>query len=131
MGSTTAGEEEPGRDRMSDSADDAIAMGRAASARLRDRDRATWADWLDVARAIAIGRTAALKVAGTNCPVGTRYNTAMRNWKRPTTALRHNHRLIRHRGVCSEPYMIITALAQRWSGLFSHSAANAVTQLKS
>jgi hypothetical protein len=88
MGSTTAGEEEPGRDRMSDSADDAIAVGRAASARLRDRDRATWADWLDVARAIAIGRTAALKVAGTNCPVGTRYNTAMRNWKRPTTALR-------------------------------------------
>jgi len=89
MGSTTAGEEEPGRDRMSDSADDAIAVGRVASARLRDRDRATWADWLDVARAIAIGRTAALKVAGTNCPVGTRYNTAMRNWKRPTTALRH------------------------------------------
>src|SRR5258708_35035573 len=30
----------------------------------------------------------------------------------------------------SEPY-VITALAQRWSGLFSHSAANAVVQLKS
>jgi hypothetical protein len=30
----------------------------------------------------------------------------------------------------SEPY-VITALAQRWSGLFSHSAANAVAQLKS
>jgi hypothetical protein len=30
----------------------------------------------------------------------------------------------------SEPYVII-ALAQRWSGLFSHSAANAVAQLKS
>ena len=39
-------------------------------------------------------------------------------------------RLIRHRGVCSEP-LVITALAQRWSGLFSHSAANAVVQLKS
>jgi hypothetical protein len=39
-------------------------------------------------------------------------------------------RSIRHRGVCSEPH-VITALAQRWSGLFSHSAANAVAQLKS
>ena len=30
----------------------------------------------------------------------------------------------------SEPY-VIAALAQRWSGLFSYSAANAVAQLKS
>jgi hypothetical protein len=30
----------------------------------------------------------------------------------------------------SEPY-VITALAQRWLGRFSHSAANAVAQLKS
>jgi hypothetical protein len=29
-----------------------------------------------------------------------------------------------------EPY-VIAALAQRWSGLFSYSAANAVAQLKS
>jgi hypothetical protein len=29
-----------------------------------------------------------------------------------------------------EPY-VIAALAQRWSGRFSHSAANAVAQLKS
>jgi hypothetical protein len=92
---------------MSDSADDAIAVGRAASARLRDRDRATWADWLDVARAIAIGRTAALKVAGTNCPVGTRYNTAMRNWKRPTTALRQERSFHLHCASClSSPFVI-------------------------
>jgi hypothetical protein len=35
-----------------------------------------------------------------------------------------------HGNESSEPY-VITALAQRWSGLFSHSAANAVVQLKS
>jgi hypothetical protein len=59
-----------------------IEAGRAAWTRLRDRDRATWTDWLDVARALAIGRTEALKAAGTNSPVGTRYNTAMGAWLR-------------------------------------------------
>jgi hypothetical protein len=59
-----------------------IEAGRSAWARLRDRERATWSDWLDVARALAIGRTVALQAAGTNSPVGTRYNTAMGTWLR-------------------------------------------------
>ena len=67
---------------MTDSADDAVAIGIAAWARLRDHERATWADWLDVARALAIGRTAALKIADTNRPLGTRYNMAMGVWLR-------------------------------------------------
>jgi len=66
---------------MTDPIDD-VAAGRAAWARLRDRDRATWSDWLDVARALAVGRTEALKAADTNRCVGTRYNTAMGAWLR-------------------------------------------------
>jgi hypothetical protein len=38
--------------------------------------------------------------------------------------------ILRRATESSEPY-VITALAQRWSGRFSHSAANAVAQLKS
>ena len=68
---------------MNDSAD-AVSVGVAAWERLRDHDRATWSDWLAVARALAIGRTAALKAAATNKCVGTRYNAAMGAW------LRHN-----------------------------------------
>jgi hypothetical protein len=52
---------------MTAGAHDAIAAGRAAWTRLRERERATWADWLDVGRALAIGRTAALTAAGTRC----------------------------------------------------------------
>ena len=55
---------------MTDSVDN-VAAGRAAWARPRDRDRATWSDWLDVARALAVGRTEALKAADTNRCVGT------------------------------------------------------------
>lgn len=67
---------------MSASADDAVAVGIAAWARLRDHERATWADWLDVARALAIGRTVALKAAATNKCVGSKYNAAMGTWLR-------------------------------------------------
>jgi hypothetical protein len=56
--------------------------GIAAWARLREHDRATWTDWLDVARALAVGRTAALKAADTNRCVGSRYNAAMGIWLR-------------------------------------------------
>jgi hypothetical protein len=63
-------------------ADDPVAIGIAAWARLRDHDRATWTDWLDVARAPAIGRTAALKAAHTNRCVGSKYNAAMGTWLR-------------------------------------------------
>jgi hypothetical protein len=62
-----------------------IDAGSAAWARLRDRERKTWEDWIAVARALAIGRAAAFKVAETNRAVGTRYNKAMGDW------LRRNH----------------------------------------
>jgi hypothetical protein len=57
-----------------------IAAGRDAWQRLRERERATWSDWLIVGRALIIGRTEALKIAKTNCPVGSRYNSAMGRW---------------------------------------------------
>jgi hypothetical protein len=41
---------------------------------------ATWDDWLAVGRAIAIGRTEALRIAKTNKPLGSVYNKAMRAW---------------------------------------------------
>src|SRR6266851_885162 len=44
---------------------------------------------------------------------GTSWPTSLPRWRTATES--------------SEPY-VITALAQRWSGLFSHSAANAVAQ---
>jgi hypothetical protein len=63
---------------MSDSADH-VAAGKAAWARLRN-DHATFDDWIAVGRALVIGRTAALKEAGTNAAVGSRYNIAMGRW---------------------------------------------------
>jgi hypothetical protein len=59
---------------------DEIAEGRAAWSRLRQHERASWSDWLAVGRALAVGRTIALKFAKTNRAVGTTYNRAMRLW---------------------------------------------------
>ena len=64
------------------SAPDQVAAGRAAWHRLRERERTTWQDWTAVANALVIGRSAALKAAGTNRAVGSRYNTAMGSWLR-------------------------------------------------
>jgi hypothetical protein len=64
--------------------DAAIEAGREAWQRLREAPRATWTDWLMVARALIIGRTEALELANTNRPVGTRYNAAMGRWLRET-----------------------------------------------
>jgi hypothetical protein len=63
---------------MSETADH-VAEGRAAWKRLRN-DRATFEDWTAVSRALVVGRTVALKEAGTNAPVGGRYNNAMGRW---------------------------------------------------
>jgi hypothetical protein len=41
-----------------------------------------WEDWIKVGHALVIGRTEALKIAGTNRPVGTTYNAAMGTWLR-------------------------------------------------
>jgi hypothetical protein len=43
-----------------------VEQGRSAWERLRSRQRATWDEWLDVGRAIIIGRMEALKSANTN-----------------------------------------------------------------
>jgi hypothetical protein len=67
---------------MTPGAHDAVAAGTAAWARITEHGRKCWGDWLDVARALVIGRTEALKAAGTNRAVGTRYNRAMGEWLR-------------------------------------------------
>jgi hypothetical protein len=64
------------------SARDAIADGAAAWQHPRERERATWSLWLTLGRALIIGRTEALKIAKTNCAVGSGYNAAMGQWLR-------------------------------------------------
>ncbi|MGB6400465.1 MAG: hypothetical protein WBF73_32990, partial [Bradyrhizobium sp.] len=65
---------------MTDSADDAVIVGREAWARIKENSRRSWDDWLKVGRALQIGRTAALAAAGCNAPVGSKYNVAMGRW---------------------------------------------------
>ena len=65
---------------MSDSADDVVTLGVAAWQRIRDHGRRNFDDWIAVARALQTGRTAVLKAAGTNRPVGSRYNLEMGRW---------------------------------------------------
>jgi hypothetical protein len=57
-----------------------IEVGRAAWGRIRDHGRRCFDDWIVVARALAIGRTAALKAAGTNQATGTTYNRCIAAW---------------------------------------------------
>jgi hypothetical protein len=64
---------------MSEPIDD-VDAGRAAWERIKGRDRATWGDWIDVARSLAIGRAETMKAANTNRPVGTTYNRLMGQW---------------------------------------------------
>jgi hypothetical protein len=61
---------------MTDSAGD-VAAGRAAWERIRGHDRKSWEDWVQVARALAVGRAETMKAANTNRPVGTTYNRLM------------------------------------------------------
>jgi hypothetical protein len=61
---------------MSEGADD-IERGRAAWLRLRDAGRRSWEEWKLVARALAIGRCEAMQAAGSNRPLGSKYNAAM------------------------------------------------------
>jgi hypothetical protein len=66
---------------MSES-DDQIAEGREAWGRLRERDRATWSDWLAVGEALILGRTSAMQTAKTNKPLGSKYNRLVGAWLR-------------------------------------------------
>jgi hypothetical protein len=61
---------------------DAIEAGRQAWQRLKDGGRRDWDDWLLIAKALQIGRAASLMAAGTNRPVGSRYNKEMSVWLR-------------------------------------------------
>jgi hypothetical protein len=67
---------------MTAGADDTVSTGRAAWQRLRDRERATWADWLAVGRALIIGRAAAMQEAKANRPLGSKYNRLFGAWLR-------------------------------------------------
>ena len=61
-------------------ADPTITAGRAAWQRLQDRERATWDDWIDVGKALIIGRATCMSIAQVNAPGGGRYNAAMNVW---------------------------------------------------
>ncbi|MEH2547136.1 hypothetical protein V1283_003781 [Bradyrhizobium sp. AZCC 2262] len=61
---------------------DAIETGRQAWQRLRERERKLWQDWMQVGHALQVGRTEALKAAGTNVPFGKVYTRFMAEWLR-------------------------------------------------
>jgi hypothetical protein len=66
---------------MSDTA--TIEAGKAAWARIQGHDGyRSWADWKEVARALALGRSEAMKTAKSNKPMGAIYNRIMGNWLR-------------------------------------------------
>jgi hypothetical protein len=62
--------------------DDVVAAGAAAWVRLRDRQRLSWVDWVQVGLALQIGPSEALKAAGTNAPFGKVYTKFMTGWLR-------------------------------------------------
>jgi len=59
-----------------------VEAGRDAWNRLKSRERTSWADWLAVARALAIGRAEAMKQAKANRPLGSKYNRLFGAWLR-------------------------------------------------
>ncbi len=64
-----------------------IDESRAAWERIRDHGRKSWDDWLQVARALALGRTEALKAPGSDRAVGSRHNAAMGAWLLENSAI--------------------------------------------
>jgi hypothetical protein len=56
--------------------DQIIRRGQEALARLRR----TWSDWMEVAEALAVGRTEVMRELHTNSPTGRRYEKAMGEW---------------------------------------------------
>jgi hypothetical protein len=57
---------------------DVVALGAEAWSRLRKHP--TWSSWMNVAEALLIGRIEAMRIAGTNRMVGSKYNRAMGAW---------------------------------------------------
>jgi hypothetical protein len=67
---------------MTDSADDAVTAGRSAWERIHEHGRKCFEDWLQVAKALAVGRSQAMQEAKCNKPVGTGYVRVFSVWKR-------------------------------------------------
>jgi hypothetical protein len=59
-----------------------IELGRQAWQRLQSHQRTAWADWLEVGKAIKIGKDAALKAAGVKTPFGKPYVRMFGAWLR-------------------------------------------------
>lgn len=62
--------------------EDSRGTRREYNERIKRVGKTSWLDWLAVGKACAIGKTAALKAAGTKACVGSRYNAAMSLWLR-------------------------------------------------
>jgi hypothetical protein len=60
----------------------AVSAGREAWARLRERERKSWSDWLLVGHALIAGRAQAMQMAGANRPLGWKYNSVFGEWLR-------------------------------------------------
>jgi hypothetical protein len=65
-----------------DAHSDQIEAGREAWQRIREHGRKSFEDWITVARALAIGRSACLEAAGCNRPFGSAYTRAAGLWLR-------------------------------------------------
>ena len=59
---------------------DVIQAGKVAWTGLKSNSRQTWAGWIQVGQAVAIGRSWALAVAKTNEPAGFNYNKQFHVW---------------------------------------------------
>lgn len=57
-----------------------IAEGRAAWARIKDRDKASFDDWIAIGRALIAARRACMTRAKVNSPFGPVYQKHMRGW---------------------------------------------------
>jgi hypothetical protein len=67
-----------------DAHSDQIEAGRKAWQRIKEHGRKSFDDWITVARALAIGRSAALQEAGTDRPYGVTFTRASARWLRQT-----------------------------------------------
>jgi hypothetical protein len=57
-----------------------LIRARRLGAAAGSRAQVSWADWMAVAEALAIGRIETLQAAKCNKPVGTTYNLLMAQW---------------------------------------------------
>jgi hypothetical protein len=60
--------------------EDVVTEGRNAWERIRQSERLSWDDWIKVGRALLIGRSECMKLAGVNKPKGGKYNYVANQW---------------------------------------------------